>query len=692
MKMTKKTKMPRWVSSLLAGVTLVALAGVCQAQTILYDFNSGLPAAFYDGVNPAGTEVFSNNPTAGPDGSGCLVGTFDGVTTTEIDPAFNVTFNTSGYLQVELDLKIDPGSGTTGNAGSGGNGNLQVSLRDASYSWNGLWYGAIFPPADTSWVHYTFIIPHSALNLNIAHVQIQLQGSAGYSAPVAVYIDNVQITELPNPWVFTAFTSTLQGITPDPADDAPFYSPVDGSGPTSFTPAGSWGITIANPGGYSGWNQYGGSPGLTLDLTRYQYIGFDVKVDSSSGTSYGGTQLIPFDSGWSVKPALGAVSFNSSMVGTWTHFNFPSAASGNSQCPALVFQGTPGSDGGTNTTTFHIDNIVFWNPVTKPTITAFTRGTAGGLQISVDADGTNNINDQEGICAPRADCDQTNFFWVNQFPASYSMTLTNFPSPTVAPSFDAHIYVVNGDTFATATPPQDFHYNQTYSGVNWNAGDMIALDVQNATNGGVGVVASFSWKTNLWNSNPSNYNVSVFPFPSMANANGTWTLGFNNNTDGYILAPDNSSNSITLPDFSSVGNFTPATSMVAIGVWKAGIALTTVNNNQGVTFTHVGVKNTLVNYDESFPGPGLTGDIAWQNAAYYIDAADRAIWIPSGTAWWLKWDTTASGWGVQSAPDLTTWGSAGVTYTYVDSTGTNTLGAVPAAGLPEGADFFRLTK
>jgi hypothetical protein len=53
-----------------------------------------------------------------------------------------------------------------------------------------------------------------------------------------------------------------------------------------------------------------------------------------------------------------------------------------------------------------------------------------------------------------------------------------------------------------------------------------------------------------------------------------------------------------------------------------------------------------------------------------------------------------SGWSVLSTSNLLgNWSNAGVTNTYVDGTGTNTLGAIPAASLPAGnAGFFQLTK
>jgi hypothetical protein len=131
--------------------------------------------------------------------------------------------------------------------------------------------------------------------------------------------------------------------------------------------------------------------------------------------------------------------------------------------------------------------------------------------------------------------------------------------------------------------------------------------------------------------------------------------------------------------------------MVQFGIFKNG---TNVNNNQTLTLTGVGVTNSATVLSDDFSGPGLTATNDWQIAEYYQDAATRAIWQPRGTAYWIHWNTTASGWSVQSSDSLSnTWADAGVTYTYPDATGTNTLGAIPTANLPDGnTGFFRLVK
>jgi hypothetical protein len=180
----------------------------------------------------------------------------------------------------------------------------------------------------------------------------------------------------------------------------------------------------------------------------------------------------------------------------------------------------------------------------------------------------------------------------------------------------------------------------------------------------------------------------------MTNANGTWMLTFSDNTHGSVIAADGSVNNFTLPDFQSdpnyTGNFSPFSSMIQFGVFKNG---NTNNNDKTCTVVSVGVTNAQTTLADNFSGPGLTANNNWRVAEYYQYAANRAIWQPSGTAYWLKWNTAAGGWSVQTSSNMVNWASAGVTYTYADSTGTNTLGAVPATNLPSGRNaYFRLVK
>lgn len=693
--MTKRTATQRWLPSLITALALAGSASLCSAQSLITLSNdTGQSPAFYNG-GPSGA-TYTWNATGGPNGGGCIQGVMDGTAVTELDPAFNVSFSTAPYYQVTVQLKIDAASGTTGVGGSGGYGHLQCSFRDSSYSWNGVGYTAIYPPAANDWVTYTYAVPSVAGG--VAHLQLQLQGGT-YSGPVTIYIGNVNIVPIPNPALQSAFTNSgsvnwqnygLSAVW-DNVQDAPYYNPVTGAGPTTIAPSGSVQFDSSNPSGYQG-----GQLNLGFNPSQFQSVAFDVYYDGptpNTSTDFGGFQMLIAgngnpDYGWTW---IGAVSFNAGMVGKWTHFNFPCAASGRPGANGFAIQSIPGGGSGATPITFHIDNIQTWSPSSRAKIGGLTPATPGGVQMTLDAAASDNNYDQEGISSPSTNNSGTDCFWINQTPATYSITLTNFPSPASAPGFDAHIYLCNGDSITAFSSA--YGYNQTYSGAPYNMVDYLGLHVQNGNSGGV--VAIVDWKTNAPNMNAfSNIN---FTFPTMASANGTWALNFTDNTHGSVIAADGSVNTFTLPDFVNdpnyAGNFSPGSSMVQLGVFKNG---NTNNNSKSATFTHVVVTNasTGVLYDDSFSGPGLKANYTWQVAEYYQDAAVRAIWQPYGTAYWIQWNTTASGWSVQSSSNLlSAWSDAGVTYTYVDSTGTNTLGAVPTTSLPVGnAALFRLTK
>lgn len=701
----------RWNLPLMTALVLAGFVSLCQAQPVITLSNdSSESSAFYDGGSPQNAGGTVSNwwqPTGGAYGTnGCIGYYIDGTNDQEIDPAFNVSFNTSQYYLVTVQMMVAASSGTEGVGGSGGYGHLQLSFRDTSYSWNGVGYEAIYPPAANAWVTYSYAVPSVP---NLAHLQLQLQGGGAYSSPVTVYIGDVTIYPIPNPLVLAYFTNDTvsanwqnYGLNAsfDPSQDAPYVNPVTGAGPTSITPAGSVEFQATTETGYPG-----GQLNLGFNPSDFQSVAFDLYYDGptpSTSTNYAGFQMFiangnsPYN--WVF---IGSANFNAGMIGEWTHFNFPCASSGIVNAAGFAIQAIPGPGSPTNGTdgtdpiTFHMDNIQVWTPQVHPILSAPTPGTPGGVQLTLDGDGNLNVDDQEGFSSPHSNNIVTDYFWINQTPASYSFTLTNFPNPLAAAQFDAHIYLWNGDsetTYSTGQGNDLFTYNETYSGAPYNVPDYFGMRVQNGTNGGV--VALIEWKTNLPNANAFT-NIS-FNFPSMASANGTWTLNFTDNTHGSIVAADGSVNSFVLPDFASdptyAANFSPATSVVNFGVFKNG---NTNNDSQTCTVTSVQVSNSLGTLlSDGFNGPGLTANYDWQVAEYYQYAADRAIWQPFGTAYWLMWNTTANGWSVQSTSNLLTgWASAGVSYTYPDSTGTNTLGAVPATNLPAGnAGFFRLVK
>ena len=520
--MTKERNLQRWIPSLITALALAASTSLCQAQSpIILSNDSSQSPAFYDGgspSNPGGTVSNWWQNTGGPNGGGCIGYYIDGTNDQEIDPAFNVAFNSAQYYQATVQMMVAPGSGTVGPGGSGGYGHSQLSFRDVNYSWNGVGYAAIFPPLANTWVTYTYAVP--GLANPVAHLQLQLQGGGAYSGPVTVYIGNVTISPLPNPLVLSAFTNDVvsanwqnYGLAAswDSSVDSPYVNPVTSGGPTTITPAGSVEFQASSPTNYQG-----GQLNMGFNPSLFQSVAFDLYYDGPTPANgdWGGFQIFiangssPYN--WAF---IGNANFTAGMVGQWTHFNMPCASSGINNAAGFAIQSTPGTVSGTTPITFHIDNIQVWNPTTHPIISGLTPGTPGGVQMTLDGNGNTNLNDQEGITSPATNNANTDYFWMNQTPATYSFTLTNFPSPASAPSFSSHIYLCNGDTITTFN--NLFGYNQTYSGAPFNMVDYLGVQVQNGTNGGV--VAIVDWKTNAPNSNATNtitFNFRRWPAPT----------------------------------------------------------------------------------------------------------------------------------------------------------------------------------
>jgi len=279
---------------MLAVVVLAGSASLGHAQSaIVYNFASDLEG--WSGDEPAGfPATYSWDATGGSTGGGCMEVQFGGTGTNEMDPIVTLpsTLNQEQYFQVSIHMKVDSSSGTTGTGGSGGYGNLQAVFRDASYSWDSIWYGAVYPPAANGWVTYTFTIP-SPYKPAEQYLQFQFQGNSGtgYSAPVTVYIDNITISPVPNPWVIDAFTnaSEITAWNPQSWTGVPSTSSLntgqDAGG--GFTPLGAMELDCAFPSG--GYNQAAFQNNQSFDPSRFTYLDMDVKVDPSSTLAQDGT-------------------------------------------------------------------------------------------------------------------------------------------------------------------------------------------------------------------------------------------------------------------------------------------------------------------------------------------------------------------------------------------------------------------
>ena len=142
--------------------------------------------------------------------------------------------------------------------------------------------------------------------------------------------------------------------------------------------------------------------------------------------------------------SLGSAALSAANIGKWTHFSLvlpPGAANG------IVLHPGVWNLGAAQTFTYYIDNITLWSPAGSPTITKLEKGTPRGVQVKID-NATANWQ-REAIVTPAADAPRPLGFspgWFGMTPVTYSFTITNFPDAKAHAGFEAHCYIVNGDT------------------------------------------------------------------------------------------------------------------------------------------------------------------------------------------------------------------------------------------------------
>ena len=135
------------------------------------------------------------------------------------------------------------------------------------------------------------------------------------------------------------------------------------------------------------------------------------------------------------------------------------------------------------------------------------------------------------------------------------------------------MYLVNGDT-ATAG-------DQTSGSPDWNVPDIFIFRLENTAAGDV--LAQIQWKTNHPASNATNVPVAV----NAASALGTWTVTFTDSTHGTLSGPGITATNFTLPEDVVLNNFSPATSFLQFGMFKADGANDGHNNDAHGTFSRV---------------------------------------------------------------------------------------------------------
>jgi len=429
----------------------------------------------------------------------------------------------------------------------------------------------------------------------------------------------------------------------------------------------------------------------TLDLTKYTKLHFSMKVDPSSShlsdwgagafgnvrphirlASWGGDSNLGSDGGgnqWVGTDAYGqwvdyAYNIDQTLdnlatrqaMGVWGYQIW----SGWGTCAAPI--------GHTNTVIFWLDNIWFelntnTAPPPPPVLTLEKAGPPG-LEVIMD-DKTDQWQ-RNAISTPTAN----SYIWTAEgsYPVTYSCTIANFPDKTAHPGFEAHMYIVNGDTSGG---------NALNGATDWNSPDIFIFRVENVAGG---AMAQIQWKTNYAAANATNIPVVV----TVPNILGTWSVTFNDSTHGTLTGPGLTATNFTLPDDAVANNFTANSSYVQFGMFKNDGANDGHNNNAYGTFSRVQIVGATASIDDNFHGPVLTNNYAWGTTS-----ASAVQHIPSGTQWLVNSTVPAAGFNVETAAAVTgPWAPANVTRTYQG--GGNIHSIIPQ--IAGNAAFFRTVK
>ncbi len=658
--MKQKSVLRKWLPAFMAGMAFAG-SGAFAAPGVTNNFNSA------DSITDWSLEaanLLAWDATAGVDGSGAMK-----VTLKATDPANREVnlfwflgdnaISSADYVTVEYDLLLDPASGVDANSAYG---NWQEVLRDASWSWDSHWVGAL-NSGHMAWTRMKFAVPNVAKTFT--RLGFQLQGTAPYSGDLTYYIDNLVILPYENPLVLATFADAAESAAWTAGGLATLsHAALDADGSAS---SGSLKVEAAYNPDNTGWQESFAIYNFPFSPARYTYLAFDVYLENPNNlTGFGIANM--FTLGWK---NMGTVNFNANNVGKWTHYELPIPA-------GTDFQSADGlriqlGGGMTAPLIYYIDNIRLYKPITAPTI-GLTKAGSAGVQITMDDNASQW--QREAISTP-AEADATSFFWTWQsFPVTYSFTISGFPEQAKHPGYEAHMYIVNGDTVSG---------NQTYGGADWNAADIFMFRVENGNAGGV--VARIDWKTNLPAANPPADAVYHPVNVTGPTAIGTWTLTFTDQTHGTVTGPGIDPVAFTMPEDVVYSNFSPSRSFMQFGFFKNDGANDGHNNQASGTFSAVRFTGLTFPFDDKFDGTSLTSNYAWR-----VTRSSAVAFVPPGTGWWVNWTLPADGYFVESAPAIDgPWGDAGLTST--NQSGAMMFGPVPTSALPSTeATFFRLTK
>jgi hypothetical protein len=430
-------------------------------------------------------------------------------------------------------------------------------------------------------------------------------------------------------------------------------------------------------------NQWDYDFSVRADMTKYTNITFSIRVDTNTvpqpDGDFGVLAVGMINASYGFQE-FGQVTIPGSASNGWVTLtvNVNQTLNNLANAPGIAIQQAVWQNGGSypgSTFKYWIDNLQLnlrpGPPPPPPTITGLKAAGKTGLQVLMNDP---NQWQRDAIASPAA---ETSVLWAGNgnTPVTYSFTIADFPDPANHEGFEAHLYLVNGDTTDA--------FNETYGGCDWNAPDIAIMSLQSLTNGTY--ECQFQFKTNLPNANPPDNPIHRPGFLYSPTVLGTWSLSFTDDTNVTMSGPGGISTNFTIPIEAVQNNFSPATSFLQFGFHKNDNENDGHNNGTVGVFSNVKKTGGSYTFDDSFTGNSLTDLYAWRKtSAVYVQHVSPSV------DWDMTWTLPNVGFSPQVAPAVTgpwtditpsgQYNAGGVTHGYVGD------------NFPGGAGYYRLIK
>jgi hypothetical protein len=642
---------------MVAGLTVILFAGSSRAEDIVVsDFPdaSGISRWRFDygGV----TRLIEFDPAQdanGNPGSGAMKVTFGfdtaipggnnkGAVTIDLP----TPLDGSGYLTMEMDLKIETGSAADG---AGNSGYFQMVIRNTdNYQFNSQ-FGSNVSTND-GWRHIR-VTPTGGRD-RIRAITLELYGGSALTGPVVFYVDNVKFTQpaTAHDVIVSQFNNAITGWRFDyggvtnllrfDTQDAT-NNPASGSLKTTF----GFSVALDATGNNKGAITY--DLPAPLNGTLYVSMEMDFKVEGGSAEDFSGNNgylkmVIRNTPGYSFDVQFeGNVNTN----GGWRHIRVSPLTGVFSDIRAITLELYGGSqiDG---PVTFYVDNVKFTEtnaPPAGPTMSVIK--PILGLNLTP----ASGQYERQSIATIGSQ-----YVWVGRpDPTTYSLTLSSYPDASHS-GFQTHIFLVADDPHTDSAPD----YTQP---------NVIFLDIQGQGNGSA--FAAFRYKTNepagnnfLYRAAPNGGTLGGVSSPTPV---GRWSLTFSQDTNVTLTAPGGGVGNFILPP--------EAAALFANGVTVYIGAQANSGGNLGQTVVvskFEALSGNQLLLDDDFPSylSLSAGATSWQVAAGTPGGVQLA---GQGAQLWLRWTIPDSGYFLQWTDNLAdsgSWAAFGATPPLIGST------------------------